>query len=60
MITLHIIRGDKLCDVDFDKIKQKGYDVTIMIIVVNTKDFSEVLTNTSPNNLSEYIIRILK
>lgn len=35
--------GQELLRFDLDKIKQAGYDPTVMIIVLNTKDFLEVL-----------------
>lgn len=55
-----ISKGDKLCDIDFTGISEKGYDTTIMVIVTNTNEFDEILTNTNNNDSSEYIIRVLK
>lgn len=50
--------GQELLRFDLDKIKQAGYDPTVMIIVLNTKDFLEVLpvpesneSVTADNNL---------
>lgn len=40
-----IKKSDKLCVVDFDFLKSKGYDNTIMLVVTNTKDFKEVRVN---------------
>ena len=55
-----ILKGDKLCDIDFTGISEKGYDTTIMVIVTNTNEFDEILTDTNNNDSSEYIIRVLK
>ena len=39
----HVKAGQELIDFDIDKIKAAGYDPTVMMIVVNSKDFLEVL-----------------
>ncbi len=41
--------GQELLRFDLDKIKQAGYDPTVMIIVLNTKDFLDVLTVPESN-----------
>lgn len=42
-VTIH----DPLIDVDFDAIRQKGYDTTIAMIITNTQDYLEVVPNMS-------------
>lgn len=37
-------KGDLLLEFDMDKIKADGYDLTTMIIVTNSNDYSEVIT----------------
>lgn len=39
----HVKAGQELVDFDIDKIKKAGYDPTVMMIVLNSKDFLEVL-----------------
>lgn len=36
-------KGSKLLEVDFDSLKEKGYDPTTVIVVTNTSDFTEVI-----------------
>ncbi|WPC16732.1 PTS beta-glucoside transporter subunit IIBCA [Pediococcus inopinatus] len=38
-------KGQLLMDVDLDAIKKAGYDITTPIIVTNTKDFVEIVSN---------------
>ena len=38
----HVKAGQELVDFDIDKIKKAGYDPTVMMIVLNSKDFLEV------------------
>lgn len=38
-------KGEKLISFDIDKIKQAGYDITTPVIVNNTFDFADVVTN---------------
>lgn len=38
-------KGQLLMDVDLDAIKKAGYDITTPVIVTNTKDFVEIVSN---------------
>lgn len=38
-----VIAGQELIEFDLDKIKEAGYDPTIMMIITNTQDFLQVL-----------------
>ncbi|AMV63117.1 PTS system, beta-glucoside-specific IIB component [Pediococcus damnosus] len=38
-------KGQLLMDVDLDAIKKAGYDITTPIVVTNTKDFVEIVSN---------------
>ncbi|KRL14523.1 beta-glucoside-specific PTS transporter subunit IIABC [Schleiferilactobacillus perolens] len=39
----HVTAGQKLLSFDLKQIKEKGYDPTVMIIVTNSNDFTDVL-----------------
>ncbi|MCU4716176.1 PTS beta-glucoside transporter subunit IIBCA [Bacillus cereus] len=39
----HVTKGQKLVHVDFEKIKEEGYDPTIIIVITNTNDFLDVI-----------------
>ena len=41
--------NDTLIEVDFEKIKEKGYDTTIAMVITNTNDYLEVIPNMTNN-----------
>ena len=43
----HVAKGTTLLTFDIDKIKAAGYDTTVVIIVTNSDDYSEIRTITT-------------
>lgn len=53
-----IKKGDKLCEVDFKLIKDKGYDPTIMVVLTNLKDFTDVSKYFGELELTDKIMQV--
>lgn len=53
-----IKQGELLCEVDFDFIENKGYDTTIMVVVTNSDDYSQIKNTIGERKTGEVIISI--
>ena len=51
----HVKAGQEILDFDIDKIKKAGYDPTVMMIILNSKDFLEVLPTLKDTEKTESI-----
>ncbi len=52
-----IALGDVLATVNFDLLKSKGFDTTVIVVVTNTADFLDVIKmDEDPNNVMSVII----
>ncbi|ANZ56529.1 PTS glucose transporter subunit IIA [Lactobacillus helveticus] len=40
---MHVKAGEELVSFDIDKIKEAGYDPTVMMIVINTPEYKAIL-----------------
>mgnify|MGYP000074585233 CR=1 FL=1 len=55
--TSHVQQGDKvkkrqlLVEFDIDHILQEGYNLETPVIITNTKDYSNINTNTNKDNV---------
>lgn len=56
----HINRGDKLCTVDYSMLKESGYDTTIIMVITNTTQFSEIKKSLGSKKTTDSIIKIEK
>lgn len=45
--------GQPLVEVDFDKVKEEGYDPTIIMVVTNTQDYLDVIPTSKENITNE-------
>lgn len=45
-------RGDSLITVDFESVKEKGYDTTVISVITNTADYLDVLPSTKSSLLN--------
>lgn len=54
-----VVRGEKLIEVDYRKLKDKGYDIATMIVITNADDYKEILTYPGTSTLSDAIIEIV-
>lgn len=46
-----IHKGDMLMKVDFKEIQKAGYDITVPVICLNSKEFNKVNVSTTSNNI---------
>lgn len=53
-------RGEKLLEVDFDGIKGKGYDSTVLLVVTNTQDYTSVKVCEGNKDITDTVIEIEK
>lgn len=51
-------RGEALLSVEFDKVKEAGYDATVLMVVTNTANYSDVKVITGHKDLGETVIEI--
>lgn len=51
----HVKKGQELVDFDIDEIKKAGYDPTIIMIVLNSKDFLEVLPSLQDKEMTKSV-----
>lgn len=53
-------KGDKLLEVDFDSIKNEGYDTTVLFVITNTQEYSSVKSCEGSKTVADTIIEIHK
>ena len=53
-------KGDKLLEVDFDSIKNEGYDTTVLLVITNTQEYSTVKSCEGNKTVDDTIIEIQK
>lgn len=53
-------KGDKLLEVDFDSIKNEGYDTTVLLVITNTQEYSTVKSCEGNKTVDNTIIEIQK
>lgn len=53
-------KGDKLLEVDFDSIKNEGYDTTVLLVITNTQEYSAVKSCEGNKTVDDTIIEIQK
>lgn len=53
-------QGDKLLEVDFDSIKNEGYDTTVLLVITNTQEYSAVKSCEGNKTVDDTIIEIQK
>lgn len=53
-------KGDKLLEVDFDSIKNEGYDATVLLVITNTQEYSAVKSCEGNKTVDDTIIEIQK
>lgn len=53
-------KGDKLLEVDFDSIKNEGYDTTVLLVITNTQEYSAVKSCEGNKTVDNTIIEIQK
>ncbi|MFS0924606.1 beta-glucoside-specific PTS transporter subunit IIABC [Enterococcus casseliflavus] len=52
-------KGQKLLTFDMDKLKEEGYDLTTMVVVTNSKEFSEIhLKNVGQNTTNAEVLYV--
>ena len=49
--------GEKLVTVDFEALKQKGYDITTPVVITNTASFLDVIPSTEDNVPTVVVIK---
>lgn len=52
-------RGDRLVEVNFRKLEEKGYDMTVMTIVSNTEEWKEVISCPGTCTKEDYVIHVV-
>lgn len=55
-----ILRGEKLCEVDHTVLHELGYDSTVMIIITNTAEFSNIDKYLGQHDVNEVIMKLEK
>ena len=53
-------QGDKLLEVDFDGVKESGYDATVLFVVTNSQEYSSVKSCEGNKTITDTIIEIQK
>lgn len=53
-------KGDKLLEVDFDSIKNEGYDTTVLLVITNTQEYFAVKSCEGNKTVDDTIIEIQK
>lgn len=53
-------KGDKLLEVDFESIKNEGYDTTVLFVITNTQEYSSVKSCEGNKTIDDTIIEIQK
>ena len=53
-------QGEELLEVDFDGVKESGYDATVLLVVANTQDYSSVKSCEGYKNTTDQVIEIQK
>lgn len=53
-------KGDKLLEVDFESIKNEGYDTTVLFVITNTQEYSSVKSCEGNKTVADTIIEIQK
>ncbi|MGO5180498.1 PTS sugar transporter subunit IIA [Catenibacterium mitsuokai] len=53
-------KGDKLLEVDFDSIKNEGYDTTVLLVITNTQEYSTIKSCEGNKTVDDTIIEIQK
>lgn len=52
-------RGDRLIEVKFRELQEKGYDMTVMMIVSNTEEWKEVRSCPGKCTADDYVIKVI-
>ena len=56
----HIKKGQKIANVNFEKIKEAGYDPTTIIVITNTNEFLDVLpTQNKAVSMEDLLLNIV-
>lgn len=55
-----IKQGDKLIDVDFEQIKNAGYDTTVLMVVTNSDDYKNVIVHTGSKSTEDIVLEVTK
>ena len=58
--ALKVKQGDKLLEVDFDGVKESGYDATVLFVVTNSQEYSSVKSCEGNKTITDTIIEIQK
>ncbi len=53
-----IKRGEPLLNVEFDKISEEGYDNTVLMVITNTTDYTEIKTLLGDKHQGDIVIEI--
>ena len=53
-----VVRGDILLKVDFDAIREAGYDPTVLMVVTNTAQYAQIKCNLGNKSNNDIIIEI--
>ena len=53
-----VVRGDILLKVDFDAIREAGYDPTVLVVVTNTAQYAQIKCNLGNKSNNDIIIEI--
>lgn len=52
-------RGTPLIKVNFQELKEKGYDMTVMMIVSNTENWKDVVSRPGTCTIDDYVIKVI-
>lgn len=55
-----VVRGEALLEVDFDSIKARGYDETVMMVVTNSAEYKNINLNLGQKEKLDIVIEIEK
>lgn len=53
-------QGEKLLEVDFNGVKESGYDATVLLVVANTHEYSSVKSCEGHKDTTDHVIEIQK
>lgn len=52
-------RGEPLVSVQFRKLQNEGYDMTVMMVIGNTEDYKDVVCNLGESNPEEEVVKLI-
>lgn len=52
-------RGEPLVSVQFGKLEDEGYDMTVMMVIGNTEDYKEVICNTGACDSEKEVVKLI-